>query len=79
MFYLTTYSTHFYLRLYGVRHVDKDHSDAANYVRLSTRDVLYAHPTHRIVHTATSGTNCGVLAGTRNSSLLPPRGGGGGR
>ena len=26
MFYLTTLSTHFYLRLYGVRHMVKDHS-----------------------------------------------------
>ena len=28
MFYLTTHSTHFYLRLYGVRHLVKDHSDS---------------------------------------------------
>ena len=28
MFYLTTHSTHFYLRLYGVRHMVKDHSDS---------------------------------------------------
>ena len=27
MFYLTMYSTHFILRLYGVRHMVKDHSD----------------------------------------------------
>ena len=27
MFYLTTHSTHFYLRLYGVRHMVKDHSE----------------------------------------------------
>ena len=27
MFYLTTYSTRFYLRLYGVRHMVKNHSD----------------------------------------------------
>ena len=26
MFYLTTHSTHFILRLYGVRHMVKDHS-----------------------------------------------------
>ena len=30
MFYLTTHSTHFYLRLYGVRHMGKDHSDSEN-------------------------------------------------
>ena len=28
MFYLTTHSTHFYLRLYGVRHMVKDHTDS---------------------------------------------------
>ena len=28
MFYLTTHSTQFYLRLYGVRHMVKDHSDS---------------------------------------------------
>ena len=27
MFYLTTHSTHFILRLYGVGHMVKDHSD----------------------------------------------------
>ena len=27
-FYLTTHSTHFYLRLYGVTHMVKDHSDS---------------------------------------------------
>ena len=31
MFYLTTHSTHFYLRLYGVRHMVKDHSDSEIY------------------------------------------------
>ena len=28
IFYLTTHSTHFILRLYGVRHLVKDHSDS---------------------------------------------------
>ena len=28
MCYLTTHSTHFILRLYGVRHMVKDHSDS---------------------------------------------------
>ena len=28
MFYLTMHSTHFYLRLYGVRHMVKDHSNS---------------------------------------------------
>ena len=28
MFYLTTHSTHFILRLYGIGHMVKDHSDS---------------------------------------------------
>ena len=28
MFYLMTHSTHFYLRLYGITHMVKDHSDS---------------------------------------------------
>ena len=28
MFYLTMHSTHFILRLYGIRHMVKDHSDS---------------------------------------------------
>ena len=28
MFYLMIHSTHFYLQLYGVRHMVKDHSDS---------------------------------------------------
>ena len=28
MLYLTTHSTHFYLRIYGVRYMVKDHSDS---------------------------------------------------
>ena len=41
MFYLTTNSTHFYLRLYGVRHMVKDHSDRE-------REMFYltTHSTH---------------------------------
>ena len=28
MFYLTTHSTHFILRLYGIGHMIKDHADS---------------------------------------------------
>ena len=28
MFYLVTHSTHFYLQLYGIGHIVKDHSDS---------------------------------------------------
>ena len=45
MFYLTMHSTHFILRLYGLGHMVKDHSD-------SERGFFYMHhPTHRITHT----------------------------
>ena len=50
MFYLTTHSTHFYLRLSGVRHMVKDHSDGERgnpgySIRLASRILLYA-PSH---------------------------------
>ena len=48
MFYLTMSSTHFYLRLYGVRHMVKDHSDGErgnrSFFRLEARVLLYARP-----------------------------------
>ena len=57
--YLTIHSTHFYLWLYGVEHVVKDHSDEKGnplppdgpLVSISSK-VLYVHdPTDRIAHT----------------------------
>ena len=68
MFYLTTLSTHFYLRLYGVRHMVKDYS-----FRLAARVLLYA-PSHRQDSTYHDlcYTSCGALAGTRNCSMGPP-------
>ena len=46
MFYLTTHSTHFILRLYGVRHMIKDHSDSEK----GEREMFYltTHSTHFI-------------------------------
>ena len=53
MFYLTTHSTHFNLRLYGVGHMVKDHSDSKrgnplppHGLLLTARVLLYA-PSHR--------------------------------
>ena len=55
MFYLTTHSTHFILRLYGVGHMVKDDSDSEGgnplpphglFFRLTARVLLYA-PSHR--------------------------------
>ena len=80
MFYLTRHSTHFILRLYGNRHMVKDHSDSERektccchmgYVfRLTARVLLYA-PYHRQDSTyhGLCYTSCGVLSGTRNCYL----------
>ena len=53
----------FYLRLYGVRHMVKDHSDSERVIPLSPHGLLFPisnkgcfyirHPTNRIVHTRT--------------------------
>ena len=67
----------FYLRLYGVRHMVKDHSDSEKenplLYRLTARVLLYA-PSHRQDNTYLSlcYTSRGALAGTRNSSMSPP-------
>ena len=73
MFYLTTHSTHFNLRLYGVRYVLKYHSDS-DYTschhmgysfRLTAGVLLYAS-FHREGNTYHSlcYTSCGALAGS---------------
>ena len=41
MFYLTMHSTHFILRLYGVRHVVKDHSDSGRKEGRKEGNVLF--------------------------------------
>ena len=82
MFYLTTHSTHFILRLYGVGHMVKDHSDSERgnrcrhigySFRLAARVLLYAS-SHRQDNTYHSlcYTSRGALAGTRNSSMGSP-------
>ena len=73
----------FYLQLYGVRHMVKDHSDSGkethchHYMffsfQLSARNLLYA-PSHR--QDSTYHSLCyihhGALAGMRNRSMGPP-------
>ena len=81
MFYLTTHSTHFILRLYGVGHMVKDHSDSERGNPLPPhgllfpikRLLLYA-PSHRQDNTyhGLCYTSCEALAGTRYSSMGPP-------
>ena len=79
IFYLTMHSTHFVLRLYGVRHMVKDHSDSERgnplpphgySFLLAIRVLLYA-PSNRQDNTYTGlyNTSRGALAGTRNSSM----------
>ena len=72
----------FYLRLYGVRHMVKDHSDSERgnllpphklLFRATARVLLYA-PSHRQDSTyhGLCYTSVGALAGTRNSSMGTP-------
>ena len=72
----------FYLRLYGVGHMVKDHSDSEKETccchmsysfRLATKVLLYA-PSHRQDNTyhGLCYTSRGALAGTRNTSMGPP-------
>ena len=72
----------FYLRLYGVKHMVKDHSDSERgnplpphglLFLISSKVFLYA-PSHRQDNTYHSlcYTSHGALAGTRNSSMGPP-------
>ena len=59
MFYLTTHSTQFILRLYGVGHMVKDHSDRGNLLPPhgllfpinSKGSFICTIPTDRIAHT----------------------------
>ena len=61
MFYLMTHSTHFILRLYGVGHMVKDHSDSERGNPLPPHGLLFPinskgsfymhHPTDRLAHT----------------------------
>ena len=83
MFYFNDALKTFYLRLCGVRHMVKDHSDSEKEnplplhsfcmlsivsYRLTARVLLYA-PSHIQDNTYHSR---GALAGTRNSSMGPP-------
>ena len=54
MFYLTTHSKHFILRLYGVGHMVKDHSDSERGNPLPPHGLLFPINStipHRIAHT----------------------------
>ena len=72
----------FYLRLYGVRHIVKDHSDSERGNPLPPYGLLFPissksvvvflhHSTDRIAHITAFVTHVS-LAGSRNSSVGPP-------
>ena len=70
----------FYLWLYGIGHMVKDHTDSERENPLLPHGLLFPissngffymhHPTDRITHPTAFVT--GALAGTRNSSMGPP-------
>ena len=64
----------FYLQLYGVEHMVKDHSNSERGNPLLQARVLLYAPSHRQDSTYHSlcYISCGALAGTRNSSMGPP-------
>ena len=59
----------FYLRLYGIGHMVKDHSDSkrGNHIGYSFQSQRQDSTNHNLCY-----TSCGALAGTRNSSMGPP-------
>ena len=81
MIYLTTHSTHFILRLYGVGHMIKDNSDSERGNPLPSHGLLFPinskgsfictipqtgyHIPRPLLHLC-------YVAGTRNSSMGPP-------
>ena len=75
MFYLTTHSTHFYLRLYGVGHMVKDHTEETRCrhcmvypFQLAARDTLYApFYCHDNTYHGLCYNSRGSLAGMRKS------------
>ena len=79
MFYLTTHSTHFILRLYDVIHMVKDHLDFEGGNPLPPHGLLFPISSKIILYASSRRqdntyyglcyTSRGALAGTRNSSL----------
>ena len=78
MFYLMTHSTYFYMQLYGVRHMVKDHSDSErrNHGPLFSisgkGSFICIIPQTDNTYLSLCYTSRGALAGPRNSSIGPP-------
>ena len=69
----------FYLQLYGVRHMVKDHSDSDRRNPLPPHGILFPISSKGVILYASYNTyhglcytSHGALAGTRNSSMGPP-------
>ena len=62
----------FYLRLYGVRHMVKDHSNSEKGNPLLPHRLLLSINSKDNTYHGLYYTSCGALAGTRNSSMGPP-------
>ena len=75
MLYLTTHSTHFLnLRLYGVGHMVKNHSDSERGNPLPPHGLLFPITSKGSFICTYHGlcyTSRGALVGTRNSSMGP--------
>ena len=81
MFYLTTHSTHFILRLYGVGHMVEDHLDSERGNPLPPHGLLFYmqqgffymhHPRQDSTYHSLCYTSRGALAGTRNIAKSRP-------
>ena len=77
IFYLTTHSTHFILRLYGVGHMVNDHSDSERGNPLPSHGLLFPISSKGsficIRQDSTYHGLCGALAGTISSSWVHQR------
>ena len=75
MFYVTTHSNTFYLWLYGVGHMIKDHSDSERGILLLPHGLLFPFSSKGSFICTILGlcyTSHGELAGMRNSSVGSP-------
>ena len=62
----------FYLRLYGVRHMVKDHSDSEKGNPLPPHRLLFTINSKDSTYHGLCYTSRGTLAGMRTSSMGPP-------
>ena len=74
MFYLTTHFNTFYLRLYGVRHMVKDHSDSKKGER--EREIFYLTMHFNTFYLRLYGVRHMVKdhSNSEKGNLLPPHG-----